>query len=134
MAGLVLQVPLFDGLEAHSKVGQAEAQRLQAELGVQQTRDLVRSEVRQRRAQIDARLGELAYARAREAERREKVRAADQGFAAGTTNRSEQLTAHLEWSDARTRALLALYLVHLAHLELEHAAGGLPRSVDEVGP
>lgn len=132
MAGLVLQVPLFDGFEAHSKVNQAQTQRSQAELGVEQTRGLVRAEVRQRRAQVEARLREQVYARAREAERAEKYRVAEHSYASNTTNRSEFLGAHLEWSEARTSALLSTYLLHLAQLELDHASGRLPRSPGEV--
>ena len=120
---LSLNVPLFDGLEARSRMGQAKAAIREIEWTRKGLEGMVALEVRQ--AVLNHRQArETLLSQGKNVEQaREAVRIAELNYAEGLATTLDVSTAQVALSQARTHYSQALYDCVISQAQLEKAAG-----------
>lgn len=120
---LSLSIPLFDGLEARSRMGQAKAAIREIEWTRKGLEDMVALEVRQ--AVLNHRQArETLLSQGKNVEQaREAVRIAELNYAEGLATTLDVSTAQVALSQARTHYSQALYDCVISQAELDKAVG-----------
>jgi outer membrane protein len=125
--GLELSLPIFSGLKTASKVQQAEIEKMQVQSQLENTKELIRSEIK-------VSLTNVAEAKKRIDVQRRTVQTAERSYAITRSRRVQGIGSQLELTDAelqlnqsKTNYLQAIYDYLTAQVDLEKALGRIGR-------
>lgn len=125
--GLELSLPIFSGFKTTSKVQQAEIEKMQVQTQLENTKEVIRSEIK-------VSLTNVAEAKKRIDVQRRTVQTAERSYAITRSRRAQGIGSQLELTDselqlnqAKTNYLQAVYDYLAARVDLEKALGRIGR-------
>lgn len=125
--GLELSLPIFSGFKTSSKVQQAEIEKMQVQSQLENTKEVIRSEIK-------LSLTNVAEAKKRIDVQRKTVETAERSYAITRSRRVQGIGSQLELTDAelqlnqaKTNYLQAVYDYLTARVDLERALGRIGR-------
>ena len=124
-AGVVVNVPLFHGLEVQNKYRKAKAEATLYRSQLEDAREMIGLQVARERKAYDEALVKLSMAESNLASAEENLRAATAGFEAGVITTETVLGAQTAWLSAHTDCLDAGTELQMAASALRQAEGNL---------
>lgn len=125
--GLELSLPIFSGFKTTAKVQQAEIEKMQVQTQLENTKEVIRSEIK-------VTLTNVAEAKKRIDVQRKTVQTAERSYAITRSRRAQGIGSQLELTDselqlnqAKTNYLQAIYDYLTARVDLEKALGKIGR-------
>jgi len=122
-AGVMVNVPLFHGLENMNKYRKAKAEASLYRTQLEEAKQMIQLQVTRERKAYDEALEKLSMAQANLESAEENLRTATVGFEAGVISTSTVLSAQTAWLSAHSDCLDAGTELQMAAAALRQAEG-----------
>ncbi|MBT9138414.1 TolC family protein [candidate division NPL-UPA2 bacterium Unc8] len=130
-AGIMIEVPIFDGLMTRGRVGQARSEHEKSLLGLKDFKDRVRFEVRQAFLDLEKAREIIEFQLKNVQQAEENLKIVRERHRKGISTHLEVMGVHLALTKARTGYARALYEHLIGKASLERATGGRYRGSRE---